>query len=790
MLRNYLKVAWRHLHQNKGFSFINIFGLAIGIAFAILIGLWIQYETSYDKFHKNGERIGKVLKHVNFNNEKNTQEATPLPVFYEFKSNYPEVKRASRMDWGDEFSLMAGDKKIKKRGHHVDPDFLVMFSFPLVKGNAATALNDLNSMIITESVANALFGKEEATGKTIRLNNDYSMQVSAVIKDVPKNSSIQFDFLAPYEYLVSNDDFIKNQKTNWGNNFLINLVEMKEGSSMEDFTKKIWNLNTEKSKDLKDAYMFIEPLNNWHLRSQYKNWVRLGGKYEYIKLFGIIGIFVLLIACINFMNLSTARSEKRAREVGIRKAIGSLRSQLIMQFLTETLLTAFIAFVVAMIIIPLALPLLKDIGFEHINFNIGNYSLVLGALIITILTGLIAGSYPALYLSSFLPVKVLKGFFKQGQGTVTFRRVLVVSQFAISIGLIISTVIVFQQIEHAKDRSVGYKTDNLISITSSKDLVKNFDPLKQELLNSGYIESVAKTSGPLTHISNSWGDFNWDGKDPNAQIALDVLMTEWDFEKTAGVKFKQGRPFSRDHKTDSNGVILNEAALKMIGYKDPIGKTMMNGNRQINIVGIIENMIIQDPFKPVNPTVILFNAGSSTNYIFIRLKEGASLKASLAAMQPIFDKYNPAFPFEYNFSDEQFEFKFNLEKQVGKLAGILAVLAVFISCLGLFGLAAFMAERRTKEIGIRKVLGASLLNLWTLLSKEFVLLVAAGCLIASPIAFLLMKDWLQTYDYTISIQWWVFVVAGIVALVIALLTVSTQAVKAAVSNPVKSLRSE
>jgi putative ABC transport system permease protein len=454
------------------------------------------------------------------------------------------------------------------------------------------------------------------------------------------------------------------------------------------------------------------------------------------------------------------------------------------------LLTALLAFIVAMIVIPLILPLLKDVGFEQINFHPGNFSLILAAFGVAMITGLIAGSYPALYLSSFMPVKVLKGLFKQGQGAVTFRRVLVVSQFAISIGLIISTVIVFQQIEHAKDRSLGYKTDNLISISSSNDLVKNFVPLKQELLQSGYIESVAKTSGPLTHISNSWGDFQWEGKDPNAQISIDVLMTEWDFEKTAGLKFKQGRPFSKDHKTDSNGVILNEAALKMIGYKDPIGKTMKSGDRQITIVGVIDNMIIQDPFRPVNPTVLLFNADATTNYIFVRLKEGVSLKAALANMQAVFDKYNPAFPFEYNFSDQQFEDKFNLEKQVGKLAGIFAVLAVFISCLGLFGLAAFMAERRTKEIGIRKVLGASLVNLWTLLSKEFVMLVLIGCVIASPIAFLLMNDWLQSYDYRISIKWWVFVVAAIVALVIALLTVSTQAVKAAVSNPVTSLRSE
>jgi ABC-type antimicrobial peptide transport system permease subunit len=608
MIKNYLKIAWRQLLQNKGFSFINIFGLAIGMAFAILIGLWIQYETSFDNFHTNRDRIGVAWKHTIFNSEKGTMQATPLPLYYEFKSQYPEVKHASRMDWGGDYSLVVGDKRVKKNGKHVDPDFLKMFTFPVIKGDPNTALNDIHSIVISESLSTALFGKEDPIGKNVRVNNEYNVQVKAVMKDVPKNSSLQFDFLAPYEYVVSTNEFIKNQKTNWGNNFLQNLVELKEGASMEALSKKIRNLNTEKDKTLKDAYLFIKPLKEWHLKGDYKNWVQQGGKYEYVKLFGIIGIFVLLIACINFMNLSTARSEKRAREVGIRKAIGSLRSQLILQFLTETLLTSFLAFIVAMIIIPLVLPLLKDVGFENINFNPGNFLLVTGAFIITIITGLIAGSYPALYLSSFVPVKVLKGLFKQGQGTVTFRRVLVVSQFAISIGLIISTVIVFQQIDHAKDRSLGYDTNNLISISSSNDLVKNFVSLKQELLHSGYIASVAKTSGPLTNIWNSWGDFNWDGKNPNDQISIDVLMTEWDFEKTAGLKFRQGRPFSIDHKTDSNGVILNAEALKMIGYKDPIGKTMKSGDRVINIVGIIDNMIIQDPFKPVSPMMIMFDA--------------------------------------------------------------------------------------------------------------------------------------------------------------------------------------
>lgn len=789
MFRNYLKVALRHLVQNKGFSFINIFGLATGMAFAILIGLWIQYELSYDKFHVNRDRIAMVMKHHNFNNEKGTQTATPLPLFYEFQTNYPQVKYASRMDWGQSSSMTVGDKNFNKTGQYVDPDFLKMFSFPITRGNAQTALNDIHSIIVTESLANTLFGKEDPIGKTIKMNNEYNVKVSAVMKDVPKNSSITFDYLAPYEYLMSVNEFYRNQKSNWQNNFLMNLVQLKDGVSMDEFSRKIKTLNTDKDPTSKGLVLFLQPLTDWHLRNEFKDWVKTGGKYEYVKLFGIIGIFVLLIACINFMNLSTARSEKRAREVGIRKAIGSLRSQLITQFLTETLLTAFLAFIVALVIIPLVLPLLRDLGFENISFSFNNISLLLAILGIAILTGLIAGSYPALYLSSFKPVKVLKGLFKQGQGAVIFRRALVVTQFAISIGLIVSTTIVFQQIEHARGRSIGYDPNNLIKVGMTKDLAKNFVPLKSDLLNTGYFESVAMSSGPLTAIWNSWGDFEWEGKDPNAQIAIDVIMSEWDFEKTAGLKFKQGRPFSREFKTDSNAVILNETALKLIGYKDPIGKTMKSGGRVITIVGIIEDMLVVNPYKPVQPMMLMFNA-SSPNLVFMRLKKTAPLEKTLSTIEPIFTKYNPAYPFEYNFSDQEFEDKFRLERQVGKLAGIFAILAVFISCLGLFGLAAFMAERRTKEIGIRKVLGASMINLWTLLSKEFVWLVIAGCLIATPLAFVLMNNWLQGYDYRISIRWWVFVVAGVVAIIIALLTVSTQAIKAAIANPVKSLRSE
>jgi ABC-type antimicrobial peptide transport system permease subunit len=489
------------------------------------------------------------------------------------------------------------------------------------------------------------------------------------------------------------------------------------------------------------------------------------------------------------MNLSTARSEKRAKEVGIRKAVGSQRIQLIVQFLSESMLTAFLAFLLSILLIQLLLPLLKDIGFEKIHFRFGDVSLWASVLGVCIITGIIAGSYPALYLSSFTPVKVLKGTLRQGIATVSFRKVLVVLQFTISIGLIVCTVIVFQQINHAKDRHLGYNPDNLITVASSNDLNKNYEAWKQDLLNTGHVESIAQSSSPMTGINNSWSDFTWQGKDPNAITSFDVVMTDWDYDKTAGLKIIKGRRFSREFKTDSNAILINEAAEKLIGYKDPLGKTVSLGTEPLTVIGVVENVVMRDPFKPVTPTIILFNV-KNTSYMHIRLAPSADLTKALAAIQPITEKYNPALPFEYKFVDEEFARKFTTENQVGKLAGIFAGLTIFISCLGLFGLAAFMAERRTKEVGIRKVLGASVANLWMLLSKEFVLLVLLSSLIASPMALWLMQNWLQKYDYRISINGWVFAIAGLLAVIIALFTVSAQAVKAALANPVKSLRNE
>jgi putative ABC transport system permease protein len=435
------------------------------------------------------------------------------------------------------------------------------------------------------------------------------------------------------------------------------------------------------------------------------------------------------------------------------------------------------------------LPYLKEFGFENISLSLDNSFLLTMGLTVCIISGLMAGSYPALYLSSFLPVRVLKGIFKQGKSPVTFRRVLVVSQFTISVGLIASTIVVFQQVEHGRTRPIGYNPDNLISFRASRDLYLNFRTLKEELLNSGYIEAVATTSSPMTSVYNSWSDFSWEGKEPGSQIALEALMTEWDFEKVAGLKFKMGRPFSMEHASDSNGIILNESALKIIGYKDPIGKTMKSGNREVTIVGVVEDVLMLDPFKPTSPGVILFNS-LAVNTILVRVKKDSDLKKTLSAIQPIFEKHNPAQPFEYSFVNDDFNKKFALENQVGKLSAIFAGLAILISCLGLFGLSSFMAEQRIKEIGIRKILGASVSGIWKLLCKDFVVLVLISCLIATPAAWYFINNWLQKYEYRTDISLWVFTVVGMGAIIITLATVSFQALKASVANPVNSLRSE
>ncbi|MEM6843052.1 MAG: ABC transporter permease [Bacteroidota bacterium] len=788
MFNHFVKISWRNLLKNRGYSLINISGLGVGMAVALLIGLWIHYETNIDSFHENLDRIGIIRKHTLFNDTKDTQSFVPLPLYEVLSDDYPEIRHITRFKSGN-VSLIADEQKVRQIGQYVDPDFLDMFSFPLIKGNRATALNDPQSIVLTKSLAEILFGDDDPMGKIVRINNEYDAQVTGVMNDIPENSFFSYImFLAPFEYPLANSS-LQRYQDNWGSNVIWTFLEVNEGVAMDAFSDKISLINRENDPASPEQKLSIQPFAQFHLYGEYENWENAGGKIAYVRLFGIIGVLVLLIACINFMNLSTARSEKRAREVGIRKAIGSLRTQLILQFFSESVMIALLAFLLSTGLMLLGLPYLRDLGFEHITLDISNRLLWVGGFGICLVTGLIAGSYPALYLSSFQPVKILKGTFTQGRGSVVFRKLLVVFQFVVSVGLIIGTLVVFHQINYAKNRSIGYNPDNLISIQGSEDIAQNFNALKQDLLTTGYVEAVARTSSPMTEVYNKWSDFSWEGKDPESRIALEALMTGWDYEQAAGLTFTQGRPFSPEFSTDSNAVILNETALDVIGYDDPIGRTMTSGGREMTIVGVVEDVLMLNPFETVAPGVIMFTPDIASN-ILIRIKSGVSIQEALTSIQPIFETHNPAFPFEYSFVDEEFNEKFAMENQVGKLAGIFAALAIFISALGLFGLASYLAERRTKEIGIRKVLGASVVSLWGMLSKDFVRLVLISCFIAIPLAYYAMQRWLQQYDYRIELSWWVFTAAGLGALLITLAIVSYQTVKAALMNPVKSLRSE
>ncbi|WP_090373695.1 ABC transporter permease [Dyadobacter sp. SG02] len=789
MLGNYLKIAFRNLLKNKGYASINILGLAMGMAVALLIGLWVRYEWSFDNFHENRANIVRVKKKTHFNNHKGTQDGIMLPLAAELRTNFSEAKYVTRVDWGDKHSLVAGDQKLSRQGYYADPDFLKMFTFPLVKGRADQVLKEPHSIVLTETLAKAMFGSAEPMGKVIRVDNQFEVMVTGILKDIPKNSSFQFDYLMPYELNIATSDFVRGALDEWGNNFLQTYVQLHEGVTAEAFSARIANLVRQKMKDKEESLLFVHPMPKWHLFGEFKDWVNTGGAIEYVRLFAVIGVLVLLIACINFMNLSTARSEKRAREVGIRKAVGSQRKQLIAQFLTESMLTALLGFVIALLMVEFSLPYLKNVGFEHITFSLNDISLLGVAFAGCIVTGLLAGSYPALYLSGFVPVKVLKGTFQVGKAANLPRKILVVTQFTFSIALIIGTVIVFQQIQHAKSRPMGYNPEKLIWLSLSSDLQKNFFPMKTELMGTGYVEAVSRTSSPMTGVYNQWEGFSWPGKDPQSQPLFTALMVDPAYFKAAGLKLKDGRFFAEKVLSDSNAIVLNEASVKLMGFKNPVGSHVRFGDADLTVIGVTKNVIQQNPYDEVQPAVMLMQPDFTFQGL-IRFKSGADLKKALTAIQPVIEKYNPSYPFEYRFVDDEYDQKFRSEAQIGQLAGIFAALAILISCLGLFGLASFMAERRTKEIGVRKVLGASVSQLWLLLSRDFVLLVLISCAIASPLAYYFLQKWLGNYNYHINISPFVFLGAGVSAVLVTLATISFQSIRAALMNPVKSLRTE
>jgi putative ABC transport system permease protein len=801
MLQNYLKIALRNLTRNKVYSFINIAGLAVGMAVAMLIGLWIYDEVSANKHFKNYETLYQVKMHQTFDGHRGTQDALPYPMGEELKAKYPDFKGVAMSDWGRKGSLALGNKKLLKDLHFLGEEGVDMFSLNILKGDK-NPLHDPYSVVLTDETAKAFFGDENPIGKVLRFDNKTDLKVTAVVTKQPHNSSFTFDYLIPWSLQEKIYPYLQTQKAQWGNNSWQVFVQLRPEADFAKTNAKIANVVRNHFLDNKlmlntvKPVVLLHPMSKWRLYSKFEDGINTGGFIKYVRLFGILGLLVLIIACINFMNLSTARSEKRAKEVGVRKAVGSVRGQLIRQFLSESLLISCLAFLFALVLVSLAIPFFNTLTEKEMSLQLTNPIFWAIIILFTILTGLLAGSYPAFYLSGFNPVRVLKGNLHVGRGGSLPRKILVVVQFACSVILMIGTIIIYQQIQHGKDRPIGFDSKGLISIDWTEDIDKHFAALRADLLSSGAVSSITKSNSPPTEIWSNNNGWEWKGSRPEDKSAIfSTIATSYDYVKTMGIKMIAGRDFSEQYATDSAGVILNVAAVKRMGLDkkgvtNAIGETLKwNESPNLKVIGIVPDMQMQSPFRPIDPLVIIFNKGW-VNMLIVRINPKMSASEAIKKMKPIFERYNPGFPFDYKFADEQYAKKFNYEELVGNLAAMVALLAIFISCLGLFGLASFMAEQRTKEIGVRKVLGASVLNLWQLLSKDFVILVLIACSIAIPIAYYAMNDWLKDYEYKISIGAGVFVLVVILAIVITLLTVSYQAVKAALANPVKSLRTE
>ena len=786
MIKNYLLVALRNLQKNKAFSFLNISGLAIGMASAILILLWVQNEISYDQFHKNKDHIYEAWNRGQMDDKIQCWESTPQILGPTLKKDYPEVDMLARTvtTWK---VTSVGEKKFSTQSMIVDPDFLKIFSFRFQQGNPETALESPKSVVITQKMAKKMFGDEDPLNKTLKIDS-LSYIVSGVMEDLPPNTRFNFDFLVNWNMIKT----LGWEDQIWENNFANTFVLLKPEVNPQIFGNKIRTISQVHSKGVVKEEIFLHPLAQWHLYSRFENGKATGGEIETVRLFIVIAAFILLIACINFMNLSTARSEKRAKEVGIRKVSGALQSSLVLQFLGESLLISTISGILGLFLVQIFLPSFNLLIGKSLALPYSNIYFWLYALVFILITGLLAGSYPAFFLSSFKPVSVLKGKFKNAQSLITPRRVLVVLQFSFAIVLIISTLVVVQQIRYAQQRDSGYNRDQILYHYTTGTLTKNYGMLRTELLQSGMVTMVNRTSWPLTQIWSDTWDLVWQGKSPYDKTDFDRFSADEQLVRLAGLKLISGRDMEPSkYPTDSTAALLNEAAVKTMGFKNPIGQLVRDDRVTYHIVGVVKNFILASPFDPVKPMMIE-GAGSQSgfNVVNMKLVAGNNIQSNLAKIEQIFKKYNPDYPFEYHFVDQDYANKFEDTRRTATLSALFAGLTILISCLGLFGLASFMAVQRTKEIGVRKVLGASVLNLWQLLSKDFVVLVLISLCIAVPTAYYFMNNWLAQFQYQVTMSWWIFASAGLGALAITLLTVSYQSIVAALANPVNSLRSE
>jgi len=792
MIKSYLKIGWRNLLRNKGYSIINIGGLALGMSVAILIGLWVHDELSFNKHQENYNSVAAVLQNNVVDGTIDTGSSQSYQLGSELRNTYGNLfKYVVMSTFPDSYILAHQEKTFSAVGTFMEADGPELLSLQMLYGTR-TDLKDPLSILLSASVSNTFFGADNPIGKVLKLDNDVDLKVTGVYQDIPDNSNFkgEFGFIAPLEIIVNRG----GRNFGWGNNWLQVFVQVAENVDVQQASiaikdAKIKNVD-EDDKRFKPE-LFLHPMSKWYLYSGFKDGVNTGGRIEFVWLFGAIGVFVLLLACINFMNLSTARSQKRTKEIGVRKVIGSGRGQLIRQFFAESLLVVTLAFVFAFLLVQLSLPWFNEISSKNIRIDWLNPLLWLVLIAFVLLVALISGSYPSFYLSAFNPTKILKGTFKVGKYAALPRKALVVVQFTVSVVLIIGTIIVYQQIQFAKDRPIGYNLNGLITIPiKTQEVKKNYNALRNELVAGGVITETSTSETTVTNLWwSDWG-YEWKGKDPNQQDHIYRGAIDYEFGKTVDWKIKEGRDFSRDFPSDSSAIILNEAAVKYMGFENPIGEIVRSFGRSYTVIGVVKDMVTQSLYEPNKQTVFFLDQFNRASFINVKINPQSSASEALAELNRVFVKHNPNTPFEYKFADDEFAEKFSFEAHVGKLVSIFAVLAIVISCLGLFGLASFVAEQRTKEIGIRKILGASVSSLWQMLSKDFVVLVIISCCIAIPIGYYFMHNWLQYYPYRTEISWPVFLMTSTGALVVTLLTVSFQSIKAAIANPVKSLKSE
>ena len=791
MFKNYLKTAWRNLLKGRGFSFINIAGLGIGIACASLIFLWVEYSVNFNSSIPDLNNIYEIKNNQTYGKDMYTFAATSVLVKDALMKEFPGVVNVSRYD--DASATVSLDNKhLPASGAYVDSVFFKMFGLPVTEGNYTGALNDISNIAISQKLAKSYFGNVDAMGKTLLVNN-HPYQVSAVYKDIPQN--VQFygkDFFLPFQ--VFHDQNKGQGIDEWGNNWTNTWVKLNPNTNVVAFNNKLRKLIHQKSPQVTNQSLWLYPLKRLNLYGVITNGKEdpSKGKIQYVKMFSMVALIILIIACINFMNLSTARSQKRAKEIGMRKVLGSNRRNLIAGLLSESLIVAYAAVIFAVFLVALVLPSFSNLIDIHLNLHLLYPSHILFLIIIGAICGLVAGSYPALYLSSFKPVRALKNQVSKNAGNAGIvRKGLVVIQFAISVIIIIAVVVIYNQIQFTKNRDLGFKKDNVIYVPASRTITQSYASLKQDILNTNKVNTVSLGQFSPMGMGNNGGGWNWDGKNTDEDVLVTNVNTDADYLKTFGIKLQSGRNFSPDPKVDSSNIIINESFAKILGKAGHVGgQIWQNSSNRFTIIGITKNFVYNNMYEARPAPLIFFNSPSYANYVFMRVKPTNNLERTISQLQSIFQKADVSQPFDYHFIDKEFEHKFRYEQFIGSLATIFGCLAIFISCLGLFGLASFVAEQRKKEIGVRKVLGASVQGITTLLSKDFLLLVGISCLIAFPTAWWAMNNWLQNYKYRTDVSWWIFLIAGLGALLITLLTVSFQAIKAAFANPVNSLRSE